>query len=149
MRKKINNISIWVIACISLIATTLYTGKVLGQNLSQKALEAPIVQLQGNTHEYIFTYSDIQYLEDPTGTVNFKDIKTELYQRQFVMCKAKYPKNTHPRSAYWYRIRVNYSAPANASFLLEFYDQTIEDIQAYLPDRSGQYLRYQSGAKYN
>lgn len=149
MLKKMNNISIWVIACISIVSTTLFIEKVQGQDVSQKPLEVPIVQLRGDIKEYIFTYSDIQYLEDSTGTLNFNDIKTQPYQHQFVACKAKYPKNTRPGSVYWYRIRVNYSAPANASFLLEFYDQTIEDIQAYLPDRSGQYRRYQAGAKYN
>lgn len=112
------------------------------------ALAQKTVELSASTPEYIFTFGDVQILEDPSGQLTFEQVRSGKFDKQFVSSLQKYPKNNHVNSAYWYRVKVRYAEDAHSSYLLEFYDQTIDDITAWLPDNKGKYSSARSGAKF-
>lgn len=108
----------------------------------------PVV-LSGDTQEYIFTFGDIECLEDPSGKLSFADVSSDRYTGKFRTNELKYPKNIHVKSFYWYRIKVKYTGPGRPHFLLEFYDQTIDHINAYLQENNGNYVSLSAGARLN
>jgi hypothetical protein len=105
------------------------------------------VQIASHTQEYIFTFDEIRWLEDPSGNLDFNEIRHRDGAGGFQPSAWYYPKNIHHRSAYWFkvRIRVADSITRNQS-LIEFYDQTIGDLTVYLPTASGGYTVVHAGA---
>jgi len=47
------------------------------------------------------------------------------------------PKNYHYKSTYWYRIKIQSDQVRQKTWILEFYDQTIDHIAIYAPDGRG------------
>ncbi|MGX5688037.1 7TM diverse intracellular signaling domain-containing protein [Arcticibacter tournemirensis] len=113
------------------------------------AMAQKTVELPTNAPEYIFTFGEVECLEDPSGQLTFDEVRSGKFDKQFVANHLKYPKNNHVSSAYWYRVKVKYPGAAHSSYLLEFYDQTIDDITAWLPDNKSNYSAVRSGAEFD
>ncbi|MFB6456463.1 7TM diverse intracellular signaling domain-containing protein [Chitinophaga sp. Hz27] len=108
------------------------------------------VHLYENTAEYIFTSNEINWLEDPTGNLSFEEIKKRDAAGYFKSNYNYYPQNTNHRSTYWFKVRVVISDTLKQKqSLIEFFDQTIDDITLFLPDSSGKYTAMHSGAGVN
>ncbi|QHS59174.1 7TM diverse intracellular signaling domain-containing protein [Chitinophaga agri] len=100
-----------------------------------------------NTAEYIFTYDEIHWLEDSAGTISFSEVRARDATGAFQPNPYYYPKNFNTRSAYWFKVRLTVSGPAvKNQRLIEFYDQTINDITLYLPAVNGVYTAAHAGA---
>lgn len=102
------------------------------------------VHINSKTSEYIFKFEEIAWQEDPGGTRDFHDIMTS---RGFQPNTRYYPKNVHHRSVYWFRVRLHVDdSITHHQSLIEFYDQTIDDLTVYLPLAGGGYTPVHAGA---
>ncbi len=82
--------------------------------------------------------------------MNFNEIRTQDAAGVFQPNTSYYPKNFNPPSTYWFKVRVIVSDSISKNQgLIEFFDQTINDITAYLPDAGGRYIEVHSGAGEN
>jgi hypothetical protein len=117
--------------------TKLLTVLVLGITVNAKA-QAP-VQLTDNLTQHIFSHQEIQSLEDAGNKLTINDVDRPSYNSKFAPSITYTPKTAHTKSAYWYRIRINYNSPTKNNWLLEFFDQTIDDITVYSPNSNGTY----------
>ncbi|WP_448702283.1 7TM diverse intracellular signaling domain-containing protein [Mucilaginibacter sp. AW1-3] len=105
------------------------------------------VLADNNTDEHIFHSGEIEYLEDPQGKLTIDQAESQALSTRYQVAKNYYPKNYNLRSVYWYRVKLNIENDNNGIF--EFFDQTIEDITAYLPDGRGSFTVKRSGAAYD
>ncbi|QCR23257.1 7TM diverse intracellular signaling domain-containing protein [Pontibacter sp. SGAir0037] len=103
------------------------------------------VQVGDEVQEHIFTFSEIEYLEDPAGALTFEQVQAK--SNSFHVLN-KWCPVINNQSAYWYRIKVNYEDQLKDNYIIEFFDQTIDDITAYIPDGEGKYNVYRTGAKH-
>ncbi|KAA2239378.1 chromosome partitioning protein ParA [Chitinophaga agrisoli] len=105
------------------------------------------VSINNTTAEHIFNRTEITWLEDPSGRMRFEDICAKDAAAAFLPNTHWYPANFNRQSAYWYKVRVNISYPLSPNqALIEFFDQTTDDITVYIPDAAGKYTRAHSGA---
>lgn len=125
----------WLLWGIALFLTTI-------------AKSQQIVHIDSSLNEHIFTYAQIEYLNDPHGNLNIHDVTQPAMQAQFHASLESTPQNRQLGAVRWYRIRIGHNREADKYYLLEFFDQTIDDISAYLPDTSGHFKQVQLGAKY-
>lgn len=95
--------------------------------------------------QHIFTYGEIQCLEDPKGTLQFDQISGPDSSK-FKDSWSSTPQNYNIGSVYWYRIRIKHPSSTQKKWILEFFDQTIDDITAYLPTVNGGYESEHFGA---
>lgn len=102
--------------------------------------------MSDQTDQHIFTYGEIQCLEDPTGTLQFSQISSGPDTSQFKDSWSSTPQNYDIGSVYWYRIKIRHPASTQKKWILEFFDQTIDDITAYLPTANGGYEHKHFGA---
>lgn len=58
------------------------------------------------------------------------------------------PNNYHRDSYYWYRIKIKHSANTQKQWQLEFFDQTIDEIDFYYQDGQGGYEAYRIGDRF-
>ncbi len=104
------------------------------------------VIINESVEEHIFRGEEIVFFEDPTNALTFKEITSARYKNEFKVNKNYYPKNFNRSSAYWYKIKVNYTQDLQRSSNFEFFDQITDHIEAYIPDGKGGYVSSKAGA---
>jgi hypothetical protein len=108
------------------------------------------VPIDSSTSEHVFGTTQVKSLEDPGGKLTIDQIKSGAYDANFKFSKSYYPKNSNLHSWYWYKIKVKFNQGIiNKDCLIEFFDQTTDDITAYIPDTMGRYTGIQAGARFN
>ncbi|WP_461791612.1 7TM diverse intracellular signaling domain-containing protein [Pedobacter sp.] len=117
--------------------------------LSQTSHAQQAVSLNPSINQHIFSYKEIYLFEDKTGKLGIEGVSSKSVSESFTSSKTFVPKATHRQSTYWYRINLDNGVENNSAFLLEFYDQTIDNIHLYEPTESGKYNLYDFGAKLN
>ncbi|HEY2581690.1 MAG TPA: 7TM diverse intracellular signaling domain-containing protein, partial [Mucilaginibacter sp.] len=113
---------------------------------SAEAQQKVVIDDQVNQH--IFSYNEIECLEDPKGKLEFSQILSPQVSSQFKPSWSSTPQNYHKSAVYWYRISIKHPSGTKKSWILEFFDQTIDNLTAYMPQGNGQYKIEKFGAVY-
>ncbi|WP_316805023.1 7TM diverse intracellular signaling domain-containing protein [Pedobacter nototheniae] len=92
-----------------------------------------IVQIQDSIPQHIFTYREIEVLEDDHDQYSFENITSKAFDQKFKASKSSTPQTKKLNKTYWFRIKIKENELAKKPFLLEFFDQTIDHITAYIP----------------
>lgn len=108
-----------------------------------------LVAIDGKLPEHIFKSEEVVWLEDAKGSLTFNEITSAAYQGKFIPNINYYPKNYNRSSAYWYKVKVNFTKDLDRSAVIEFFDQITDEIDAYLPDEKGNYVHSKAGADLN
>ncbi|RZJ92749.1 MAG: chromosome partitioning protein ParA [Chryseobacterium sp.] len=109
--------------------------------------QVPLI-IDDNLPHQIFTFRQIDILEDSSGKLGIGDILTAENQRLFSPGKNRIPKNEHPASAYWYRLKIGHNEASQKKWILEFFDQSISDLKLYVSDGFTSYQENSFGTKY-
>ncbi|UOE49439.1 chromosome partitioning protein ParA [Mucilaginibacter sp. SMC90] len=91
------------------------------------------VQINDNVNQHIFEYKQIAYFEDTTGKLGLDGIHALFLAGKFQTNHQPTPVTSHNNSAYWYRIKIGKANTTSNSWILEFFDQTIDSITVYSP----------------
>lgn len=106
------------------------------------------VQLQDDVDQHIFTFNEIEMLEDSSGKLGIAEIQSASMAQNFKPSKASTPQTLKLNTNYWFRIKIKTNPQAEKHFLLEFFDQTIDYITVYVPDTLGAYSAVELGDIY-
>lgn len=106
------------------------------------------VKVDDQQPHHIFSFAEVDILEDPLGNLNVAQVASADYQDQFKSNKNYVPKNYHTASAYWYRIRIEHDKESGKKWMLEFFDQSINDLSLFVPDDYGSYHAHYFGTNY-
>src|SRR5476651_855035 len=117
--------------------------------LVNKVNAQEVVKIDDNVPQHIFSYGEIEYLEDPDRTLTFADIQKPEINSRFRKSQTYTPKYYNDKSVYWYKIRIKQLKTSQKHWMLEFFDQTITDINLYAPIGDNQYKHYQFGNGYD
>jgi hypothetical protein len=107
------------------------------------------VGLTDNLSQHMFTFSEIEMLKDEGGRMRLSDVLKESGKRGFTINKRSTPQNETINAFYWYKISIDHSNSKSKLFVLEFFDQTIDQIDAYLPNGRGKYDHVKLGDHYD
>ncbi len=116
--------------------------------LVSKAYGQNAVEISDKVTQHIFSYGEIQYLEDTSGNLTLNDILKPSINSHFKINKVYTPKSHHFQSSYWFRIKIKHNNSSEKSWILEFFDQTIDDLKVYVPDEKGYYSKYTFGDRF-
>lgn len=105
-----------------------------------------IVTLQDKVNQHIFSYQEIDCLEDTSRSYDLGDVSSPGIAAKFKPSADNTPVAQHSTSAYWYRIRIGNNPYSKNNWILEFFDQTIDDITVYTPNKQGKYSVTHVGA---
>lgn len=98
------------------------------------ALQAQnVVAISDSVEQYIFTFDDIDYREDIHNNIGIDEVSDPVNQSLFSTNNLFNPENFNKLSSYWYRIKVKQNSHSVNRWILEFYDQTIDHIEFYIP----------------
>ncbi|TQM52318.1 transposase-like zinc ribbon protein [Arcticibacter tournemirensis] len=102
------------------------------------------VSLDAGIDQHIFEFGEIEAFEDTSAKLTFNEVQ----RKPFTPSTTSTPQTTKLKSAYWFRIKISNTSNVKKRFLLEFFDQTIDEITAYIPDDSGKYTSKILGDNY-
>ena len=106
---------------------------------SSQGFAQKVVAVDDQADQHIFNYSEIDCFKDPSNRLSFGNISKNPADPRFRPNLKSTPQTKDLRATYWYRIKIKHNSKADRRFLLEFFDQTIDHVTAYLPQKDGSY----------
>lgn len=99
----------------------------------------PAVPVYDSVRQHIFAFNEIEFFEDATGKLTIEQIVNSDLINRFRPSKSFNPENTNRSAAYWHRIKVRHNSSSDKTWVIEFFDQTIDRIDFFVPDKNGGY----------
>jgi hypothetical protein len=80
---------------------------------------------------------DLAYFADTTNTLTFTQVLDSSFDHNFTLHESYQNKDFLTNVDYWIRLPIAHTTSTSKVWLVEFYDQTIDFIEAYIPTDSG------------
>lgn len=100
--------------------------------------QQPVV-VDDRVEERNFMPYELMYYKDLTNSVSFQQISSSDFANKFQQHTNYLNKDFIPNAAYWVRLPIRHVSETKKAWLLEFYDQTIDKIDAHIPQYDGTY----------
>ena len=88
---------------------------------------------------------EIPFYVDETNKLSFFDISSPSFSNRFLTHPEYQNKDFKTNVAYWIRFPIRHNKSSHKMWLLEFYDQTIDNIEAYIPRGDGSFRNVAMG----
>ena len=121
----------------------------LACNFGSAAWAQKTVALNDSVDQHIFNFGEIEWLTDQENKLTFDEVKSADFDKNFQRNLKSTPQTKDQSATYWYRIRIKHNRNADKRYLLEFFDQTIDHVTAYLPQQDGSYQKSEFGDTFN
>lgn len=108
-------------------------------NLPIVCLAQPAIPINDSIDQHIFTYREIEYLEDPTDKLSITQVSSAEFENKFIANTFYKPENKNRKSTYWFRIKIKHNSGTGKEWVAEFFDQTIDQLEFYSPIENGGY----------
>jgi len=122
----------WVVA----VFLTASFGSILGQSA---------VEISDAIDHRDFMPTDLLYFVDTTNALPFSKISSQEFDRQFQKHRSYQNSDFKENKSYWVKLVLRPAAWSDKFWLLEFYDQTIDSLVAYVPQSGGQFKKIPLG----
>jgi two-component system, sensor histidine kinase LadS len=116
-----------------------WLGALFGCLIFCSSFSQDVVTLEDERDERNFMPYELTYLVDTTNTLSFEQISGPSFAPKFHQHELYQNKDFEPDASYWIRLPIRHSSSSTKIWLLEFYDQTIDEIEAYIPAKNGSY----------
>lgn len=94
----------------------------------------PII-IDSGSDELLLSLNELEYFEDESKDLVLHDMLTEEFASKFRSDKSFKPTDYNTTSNYWVRIKIDVPG-GEKNYLLEFYDQTIDQLEIYIQHES-------------
>jgi hypothetical protein len=96
-----------------------------------------VITLEDSIPERIFSLQSLSYYEDVENMLTIKEVSKDSFQSRFLKNPLYSNKDYNTDATYWIKFSIRQNASSDKLWLLEFYDQTIDEIVAHIPDKKG------------
>lgn len=103
------------------------------------------VSINDSIQQYIFSFGEIEYLEDENGVLTIDRVSSPEFKPHFTASQTFSPENYDRHSTYWYRIRVQHNPHSAYDWNIEFFDQTIDRVDFFSPEKGGRFHQQSMG----
>lgn len=103
------------------------------------------IYLHDSLDQQIFPLSKLTYYQDYTQALSLEEAAAPTFQHNFKLNPDYTAKDFDDKAVYWIKLQIRHNPASQKKWLLEFYDQRIDEIQAYLPDPHGGNQLYRAG----
>lgn len=122
---------------IGLITLFLIIPPLIGQNIS----------IDDALPERILALEQLEYFIDPSNELDFGEVLN--LGDSFRIRQDLGNKDYYLGASYWVRLHIQHDPSSEKRWLLEFYDQTIDHLEAFMPQPDGTYKRHLMGDTYD
>ncbi len=104
-----------------------------------------VLKVNDSVLEYNFMPNELNFFVDTNNALSFEQISSGNFSDHFKSFPSYQNKDFKFGESYWIRIPIQHTNETNRIWLLEFYDQTIDFIEAYIPQENGSYKNIHMG----
>ena len=104
----------------------------------------PVVSLNNEREKYVLPITELPVYIDSLGEKSFEDIQ-QTHQNDFTIYHNFRSKDYCTTCSYWVKVPIQVADHLEKQWIVEFYDQTIDYIEAYFPVEGGGYLHKRAG----
>lgn len=98
-----------------------------------------VVAVNDSVDQHMFNFGEIEWVKDVKNNLSFREVSSKSFNGRFQPNLKSTPQTMDLTATYWFRIRIKHNSLAGKRFILEFFDQTIDHVTAYLPQKDGSY----------
>ena len=114
-------------------------------SLGQRISGSSTLKIDDSLEERIFTIGQLEFFEDSTNELSFDDIIPADFQANFKIRPEINKSNFDVHHTYWVKLSIENDPNSSRKWVIEFYDQSIDFLTAYLPERDGSYQEAKLG----
>lgn len=92
------------------------------------------ISIIDSTGQHKLTFKEIEYFEDSTGKLTIDQVSSPALNRTFKTGLSNTLQIRDLNMVYWYRIKIGATTASRKSWVIEFFDQTIDKLTAYIPN---------------
>jgi len=107
-----------------------------------------MAQVEDEEDEHIYTLNELQYYIDSTNLLSFNEISAASFQAKFMQHSDYQNTDFRPNTSYWVRFPLHLDPESKKKWLIEFYDQSIDHLEMYIPQNNGHYSKIHTGDTY-
>lgn len=113
----------------------------LSITLIQAALSQPAKEIiiNDSINERNFMPYELEYYVDSTNSLTFRTISSKHFSNRFSVKEDYQNKDFQKEASYWIRLPIRHTTTSKKLWLLEFYDQTIDHLDVYIPEPNGSF----------
>ena len=100
--------------------------------------QQPVIVVD-SVEERNFMPYELMYYKDVSNKISFLQVSSVEFSNRFQQHTDYLNKDFVPNASYWVRLPIRHIPETQKAWLLEFYDQTIDKIDAYVPQQNGTY----------
>jgi hypothetical protein len=105
------------------------------------------IEINDSINERNFMPYELTYFIDTTNSLSFQEISALPFADRFQQNSSYQNKDFKTNASYWIRLPIRHTAHTEKVWLLEFYDQTIDYLDAFIPQSNGSYEKIAMGDK--
>ena len=109
---------------------------------------AQIAFVNDEQDEHIFTLNELTYFIDTQDTLTIEAISSPAFAANFWRHSSYQNTDFKTGASYWIRIAVQYNSATKKKWIFEFYDQTIDHLEAFIPQKKGGFSQLITGDQY-
>jgi len=94
-----------------------------------------IIEINDSIEERVFMPFELSYFIDSTNTIPFRKISSLAFADQFRQHSRSLNIDFETNASYWIRLQIRSTLHTKKNWLLEFYDQTIDSLEVFIPQR--------------
>ncbi len=118
---------------------------VVAMSSFQHLVGQTVVTVNDAVIERNFMPYELTFYVDTTNSVSFWQVSSNSFSNRFESFPSYQNKDFKAEASYWIRLPIQHTTKTNRIWLLEFYDQTIDFIDAYIPQENGSYQNIAMG----
>ncbi len=108
-----------------------------------------VIEINDATEERIFMPFELSYFIDSTNTIPFHKISSPAFAGNFRQHTSYLNIDFETNASYWIRLQIKTNLQTKKNWLLEFYDQTIDSLEAFIPQRDSTFRLIKMGDHQN
>lgn len=113
-----------------------------------RTVTAQVAIVADSLDEHIFTLNELTYFIDPADTLSIKTASSPSFANKFLRHDSYQNTDFQTGAAYWIRMPVQYHVQSKKVWIFEFYDQTIDHLEAFVPQPQGEFRHTTTGDQY-
>src|SRR5262249_29873813 len=112
--------------------------------IAAKSQTQTIFKINDDENEIILYLKDLPVLIDSTNSLSFNTVTSDSYLPKFAINRSYQNKDFDEHSTYWVQIPIQQTS-SNSIWLMEFFDQTIDELTIFKPESNGSFVLVEQG----
>lgn len=108
-----------------------------------------VVEVVDKEAERIYTLNELEYYIDSTNQLSISELSAGVFRAKFLRHSDYQNTDFRPNTSYWVRFPVHLNPESKKIWLIEFYDQSIDHLEFYIPTKQGEYRTLVTGDSFS